>query len=143
MVLFEELVTCIRRCNQMLGVVSNFRFVFIAKLSADHKSESKNMASSDNKPLPSETEFFFTPRQQDIVIDVRHPAEVAEMPLTCYPDNEVRCIPFFHLAEKSATLDPQASYLVYCEKGIMSRLHAAILRDRGFHNVGILGHSAR
>lgn len=99
------------------------------------------MASSDNKSPPSETEFFSTPRQQDIVIDVRHPAEVAEMPLTCYPDNEVRCIPFFHLAEKSVTLDPQASYLVYCEKGIMSRLHAAILRGRGFHNVGILGHS--
>ena len=100
------------------------------------------MANSDGKPLPSKTEFFNTPRQHDIVIDVRHPAEVAEMPLICYHNNEVKCIPFFHLAEKSVTLDPQASYLVYCEKGIMSRLHAAILRDRGFCNVGILAHSA-
>ena len=83
-----------------------------------------------------------TPKPRDVIIDVRHPAEVAEMPLNCHSDNEVKCIPFFHLSEKSVDLDPQASYLIYCEKGVMSRLHAAILRDRWFHNVGILAYSA-
>jgi len=120
----------------------SFRLLFIVKLSTVQSNERKSMANSDQNPLLNNTAFFNTPRQHDVVIDVRHPFEVAEMPLTCYPDNEVKCIPFFHLAEKSVTLDPRASYLVYCEKGIMSRLHAAILRDRGFHNVGVLDHSA-
>ena len=99
-------------------------------------------ASSIKKSLRDQPILTSTPKPRDVIIDVRHPAEVAEMPLNCHPDNEVKCIPFFHLSEKSVDLDPQASYLIYCEKGIMSRLHAAILRDRGFHNVGILAYSA-
>ena len=94
------------------------------------------------KSLRDQPILTSTPRPRDVIIDVRHPAEVAEMPLNCHSDNEVKCIPFFHLSEKSVDLDPQASYLIYCEKGVMSRLHAAILRDRGFHNVGILAYSA-
>ena len=99
-------------------------------------------ASSIKKSLQDQPILTSTPKPRDVIIDVRHPAEVAEMPLNCHPDNEVKCIPFFHLSEKSVDLDPQASYLIYCEKGVMSRLHAAILRDRGFHNVGILAYSA-
>ena len=99
-------------------------------------------ASSIKKSFQDQPILTSTPKPRDVIIDVRHPAEVAEMPLNCHPDNEVKCIPFFHLSEKSVDLDPQASYLIYCEKGIMSRLHAAILRDRGFHNVGILAYSA-
>ena len=99
-------------------------------------------ASSIKKSLQDQPILTSTPKPRDVIIDVRHPAEVAEMPLNCHPDNEVKCIPFFHLSEKSIDLDPQASYLIYCEKGVMSRLHAAILRDRGFHNVGILAYSA-
>ena len=98
--------------------------------------------SSIKKSLRDQPILTSTPKPRDVIIDVRHPAEVAEMPLNCHPDNEVKCIPFFHLSEKSVDLDPQASYLIYCEKGVMSRLHAAILRDRGFHNVGILAYSA-
>ena len=99
-------------------------------------------ASSIKKSLRNQPILTSTPKPRDVIIDVRHPAEVAEMPLNCHSDNEVKCIPFFHLSEKSVDLDPQASYLIYCEKGVMSRLHAAILRDRGFHNVGILAYSA-
>ncbi|CAI8306363.1 MAG: tRNA sulfurtransferase [Porticoccaceae bacterium UBA1117] len=99
-------------------------------------------ASSIKKSLRDQPILTSTPKPRDVIIDVRHPAEVADMPLNCHPDNEVKCIPFFHLSEKSVDLDPQASYLIYCEKGVMSRLHAAILRDRGFHNVGILAYSA-
>ena len=99
-------------------------------------------ASSIKKSLRDQPILTSTPKPRDVIIDVRHPAEVAEMPLNCHPDNEVKCIPFFHLSEKLVDLDPQASYLIYCEKGVMSRLHAAILRDRGFHNVGILAYSA-
>jgi len=99
------------------------------------------MANSSKKSLQNHTTLISIPKPHDIIIDIRHPAEVAEMPLNCHPNNEVKCIPFFSLTEKSLNLDPQASYLIYCEKGVMSRLHAAILRDGGFDNVGILAYS--
>ena len=79
-----------------------------------------------------------SPRRGDVIIDVRHPSEVEDMPLDHYPDNEVICIPFFNLPEKSSNLDPETSYLVFCEKGIMSRLHANLLWDRGLLHIGIL-----
>jgi thiazole biosynthesis-like protein len=99
-------------------------------------------ARSIKKSLQDQPILTSTPKPRDVIIDVRHPAEVAEIPLNCHPNNEVKCIPFFYLSEKAVDLDPQANYLIYCEKGVMSRLHAAILRDRGFHNVGILAYSA-
>ena len=74
----------------------------------------------------------------DVIIDVRHPSEIEDMPLDCYPDNKVICIPFFNLPEKARNLDRETSYLVFCGKGIMSRLHANLLRDRGFLHIGIL-----
>ena len=120
--------------------VLTFESIFVAKLKVLKKLIVR--ASSIKKSLRDQPILTSTPKPRDVIIDVRHPAEVAEMPLNCHPDNEVKCIPFFHLSEKSVDLDPQASYLIYCEKGVMSRLHAAILRDRGFHNVGILAYSA-
>ena len=78
------------------------------------------------------------PRIGDAIIDVRHPTEIEDMPLDWYPDNEVICIPFFSLPERVSNLDRKISYLIFCEKGVMSRLHANLLRDRGFLHIGIL-----
>lgn len=78
-----------------------------------------------------------TPEPEDIIIDVRHPSEVEELPL---PLNTgiILHIPFFRLLEKLQELNPSQNYLIYCDKGIMSRLQANMLREKGFHNVGVL-----
>ena len=34
-------------------------------------------------------------------------------------------------------LDQQHTYMLYCDKGIMSRLHAAHLLDQGYQNVKV------
>jgi len=36
-----------------------------------------------------------------------------------------------------AELDPRRQYLLYCDKGIMSRLQASHLRDAGYQNVAV------
>lgn len=46
-------------------------------------------------------------------------------------------IPFFRLASKFAELDPDTTYLLYCDKGVMSQIQALYLQEQGFRNVAV------
>ncbi|MGB2382077.1 MAG: thiazole biosynthesis protein [Porticoccaceae bacterium] len=70
------------------------------------------------------------------MIDVRHPAEVEQRPLVL-PQVELINIPFFNLEQQFNSLDKASSYLLYCDKGIMSRLQAQLMREKGFKQVAI------
>ncbi len=71
-----------------------------------------------------------------VIIDVRHPDEEELRPLQL-EGAELLKIPFFRLSGSFASLDKSRHYLLYCDKGIMSQLHAANLKDDGYHNVGV------
>ena len=71
-----------------------------------------------------------------VVIDIRHPDELSLRPLQL-GDVEVQQIPFFQLANRFAALDSSRTYLLYCDKGMMSRLHASHLKDAGHQNVAV------
>ncbi len=67
------------------------------------------------------------------VIDIRRPAEIKQSPLGCAELD----IPFNELNRQFKHLDQSKSYVLYCEKGVMSQLHAQYLRDAGFDNVKV------
>lgn len=69
-----------------------------------------------------------------VVLDVRAPDEAVAKPLRL-PRNPVQCLPFYRLAQDFATLDQAKQYLLYCERGVMSQMQVAQLRERGFANV--------
>lgn len=68
------------------------------------------------------------------VIDIRAASEQRAKPLA---DMEVLAIPFHELNQTFPKLDQTKQYLLYCEKGVMSQLHAQYLRDKGFENVRV------
>ncbi len=75
------------------------------------------------------------------VIDIRHQDEQEIKPLDLAADNQPQgllCIPFYKLRSSFDELDKSRSYVLYCDKGMMSRLHAANLMDEGFQNVAVL-----
>lgn len=76
------------------------------------------------------------PGQGQVVIDIRHPDEEETRPLPAL-DVPVLKIPFYSLNNRFGTLDAQATYLLYCQKGVMSQLHASHLKDGGHSNVGV------
>ena len=76
------------------------------------------------------------PGAGDIIIDIRHPAEADAKPLAG-GDNKIIVLPFFNLEQQLGQLDKKTCYLLYCEKGIMSRLQALLMREKGFNLVGI------
>ncbi len=73
--------------------------------------------------------------ESDVVVDIRHPNEAEIEPLTV--SAATLKIPFYKLNTQFQTLDQDKFYLLYCDKGVMSQLHAAHLRDEGFENVGV------
>lgn len=75
------------------------------------------------------------------VIDIRHPAELESRPLILGQSQaplEVLNIPFYQLRTSFTTLDKSKHFLLFCDRGMMSRLHAAHLLDEGFANVAVL-----
>ncbi|KLV11087.1 tRNA uracil 4-sulfurtransferase ThiI [Photobacterium ganghwense] len=71
-----------------------------------------------------------------IVLDIRSPDEEDENPLEL--DNvEVKHLPFYKLATQFGDLPQDKTYLLYCDRGVMSRLQALYLKENGFENVKV------
>ncbi len=75
-------------------------------------------------------------KKQALIIDVRHPHEAELAPLVVQ-NHEVLEMPFYSLNRKFSGLDQSKEYLLYCDKGVMSKMHALHLADAGFKNVGV------
>lgn len=69
-----------------------------------------------------------------VVIDIRKNPLPERMPLDI--ENKL-VIPFYELNQKFKGLDASKQYLLYCQKGVMSQLHAQYLKDQGFENVKV------
>ncbi|MCE9679139.1 tRNA 4-thiouridine(8) synthase ThiI [Shewanella sp. AS1] len=72
----------------------------------------------------------------DVIVDIRAPEEEEQSPLAI-EGVEVKVIPFFKLATQFADLDKDRTYLLYCERGVMSKLQALYLQEQGYHNVKV------
>jgi thiamine biosynthesis protein ThiI len=81
-------------------------------------------------------EIFSTPQPGSVILDIRHPDEIAGRSLKA-GNVPVKEIPFFTLAREFPNLEPATTYLLYCDRGVMSRLHAEMLREEGYENVGV------
>lgn len=69
------------------------------------------------------------------VIDIRPPNEEEQNPLP--PELGAEKIPFYQLNTRFPRLSSRRHYLLYCDKGVMSKLHAAHLLEAGHNNVGV------
>lgn len=71
-----------------------------------------------------------------IVLDIRHPDAAEEAPLEL-SGIEVQTLPFYAINNRFKDLDANRQYLLYCDKGVMSRLHAHHLLSEGHANVRV------
>lgn len=78
------------------------------------------------------------PNADATLIDIRHPQEqeAEPLPLALQALPLLR-IPFYELQSRLSGLAPTAPYLLYCAKGVMSRLHAASMQAAGFVHVSV------
>lgn len=91
---------------------------------------------ADQELRSQDVETLNVPIFGGIIIDVRHPTEQERKPLKL-PNIDIKNIPFYELHKQFSELDKGKTYLLYCEKGVMSKLHAAYLVEQGHSNVKV------
>ena len=74
-----------------------------------------------------EVEVLAVPLAGATIIDIRHPDEVELAPLRVHAP--VETIPFYELHGCASQLPADGTYMLYCGRGVMSRLHASHLRE--------------
>lgn len=72
----------------------------------------------------------------DVVLDIRSPDEQEAHPLKI-EGTEVRILPFYKLSTQFGDLPAETTYLLYCDRGVMSRLQALYLAEQGYTNVKV------
>ncbi|MBG3079569.1 tRNA 4-thiouridine(8) synthase ThiI [Proteus mirabilis] len=72
----------------------------------------------------------------DVILDIRSPEEQETSPLKM-DGIDVKELPFYKLSTQFGDLDKAKTYLLYCDRGMMSRLQALYLREQGFENVKV------
>ncbi|WP_338491522.1 tRNA uracil 4-sulfurtransferase ThiI [Erwinia aphidicola] len=74
--------------------------------------------------------------ENDVVLDIRSNDEQEARPLSV-DGVEVKSLPFYKLGTQFGDLDQSKTWLLYCERGVMSRLQALYLHEQGFKNVKV------
>lgn len=72
----------------------------------------------------------------DVILDIRSVDEQEDKPLKV-EGIDVVSLPFYKLSTKFGDLDQNRTWLLWCERGVMSRLQALYLREQGFNNVKV------
>ncbi|ARU93251.1 tRNA uracil 4-sulfurtransferase ThiI [Tatumella citrea] len=74
--------------------------------------------------------------ENDSILDIRSIDEQDDRPLKA--DNvTIQSLPFYKLGSQFASLDQSRTWLLYCDRGVMSRLQALYLREQGYTNVKV------
>ncbi|OOR98710.1 tRNA 4-thiouridine(8) synthase ThiI [Haemophilus paracuniculus] len=74
--------------------------------------------------------------ENDVILDIRSPEEVDESPFRL-DGVAVQTLPFYKLSSQFASFDQSKNYLLYCQRGVMSKLQALYLKENGFANVKV------
>ena len=74
--------------------------------------------------------------ENDVILDIRSSEEEEAAPLEI-EGVKIEHLPFFKLANGFEKLPQDKTYLLYCDRGVMSQLQALYLKESGFNNVKI------
>ena len=95
----------------------------------------RDIAKQTQEAVP-EIELVTEFGENSVVVDIRSPDEEDSNPLEL-EGVEVIHIPFYKLATQFGDLPKDKAYLLYCDRGVMSRLQALFLKENGFDNVKV------
>lgn len=74
--------------------------------------------------------------ENEIILDIREEKIQEKNPLQ-FDSRKVECLPFYEVDDEFEFLDQEKTYLLYCDKGVMSVSHAQYLWKKGFRNIKI------
>ncbi|MET0379506.1 MAG: tRNA uracil 4-sulfurtransferase ThiI [Spongiibacteraceae bacterium] len=114
---------------------TQFDMAILEQAIADARIQNIDEVANDDT-IRVAVDVLVAPVTGSIVIDVRHPSESERKPLRA-GNVAIEKIPFYDLQTRAPEFDRSKIYLLYCDKGVMSKLHAAHLVEQGYTNIKV------
>ena len=115
---------------------ANFDFAILEKaISEAQNIDIREIAKQTDNSIQA-VEMVSEFNQDNIIIDIRSPDEQEDKPLEM-EGVKIHSIPFYKLSTQFGDLDHSKQYLLYCERGVMSKLQALYLMEQGYTNVKV------
>lgn len=115
---------------------AKFDFSILEKVVYDARQMDIRDIEKESQQQAPEVELVTAVQEHAVVLDIRSPDEEDDKPLEL-DGVEVQHLPFYKLATQFGELDQSKTYLLYCERGVMSRLQALYLQEQGFKNIKV------
>ncbi|MFU9138378.1 tRNA uracil 4-sulfurtransferase ThiI [Erwinia tasmaniensis] len=114
----------------------NFDFTLLDRVVAEATNVDIRQIAEETQQEVVDVETVISFSNNDVVLDIRSPDEQDSHPLML-DGAEVKCLPFYKLSTQFGDLDQSKTWLLYCDRGVMSRLQALYLHEQGFTNVKV------
>jgi len=114
----------------------NFDFTILDRVVEEATNVDIRTIAEQTEEEVVEVETVALLSDNDVVLDIRSIDEQEEKPLTLAA-TEVKSLPFYKLSTQFGDLDQNRTWLLYCDRGVMSRLQALYLHEQGFKNVKV------
>ncbi|EKT54331.1 tRNA uracil 4-sulfurtransferase ThiI [Providencia burhodogranariea] len=115
----------------------NFDFSILDEVVAQAQNIDIRQIALESREQVAEVEMVSElSTENEVILDIRSPDEHEDKPLSI-DSIEVKHIPFYRLATQFGDLPKDKTYLLYCDRGVMSRLQALYLHEQGFTNVKV------
>ncbi|EKK9985028.1 tRNA 4-thiouridine(8) synthase ThiI [Vibrio vulnificus] len=115
---------------------ANFNFDILEQVVHNARQMDIRDIAKESAQAAPEVEQVQAIEEHAVVLDIRSPDEEDDSPLEI-DGVEVKHIPFYKLSTQFGDLDQSKTYLLYCARGVMSRLQALYLQEQGFKNVKV------
>lgn len=115
---------------------SNFDFSVLDQVVAEAQNIDIRELSQSGSVSEIAVETVAELKGGETVLDIRSVEEQEQRPLQLQ-GVQITPLPFYKLASQFAKLDQSQTWLLYCEKGVMSHLQALYLHEQGYNNVKV------
>ncbi|MFT5807198.1 MAG: thiamine biosynthesis protein ThiI [Moritella dasanensis] len=115
---------------------AKFDMALIDQVVMDAKVIDIRQIATESQEQVSDVQAVTEIAENEVILDIRSIDEVEDSPLDV-DGLEVQHMPFFKLGNQFAELDQDKTYLLYCDRGVMSKLQALYLIEKGYGNVKV------
>ena len=124
------------KLHQILNEEEKFDENILENAYLNKKIVSVNEILNEVNKIDTDINFINFPEKWDIIIDIREELLFMEKPIKI-TSNKIINIPFFDINFEFEKLDQNKTYLLYCDKWILSKLHALYLKEKWFNNIWV------
>ena len=115
---------------------AHFDFSILDRVVSEAKNVDIRTIAEQTQEQVTEVETVAAFGADEVILDIRSNDEQEDKPLKL-DQVEVKPLPFYKLSTQFGDLDQSKTYLLYCERGVMSRLQALYLLEQGYSNVKV------